>query len=133
MTPVGICLAGTDTTGHSLAWALYLVSQHPEVEAKVVAELAQHGLLATPGSPNPRPVQWDDLAKLTYLNAVIKVRICVPIATCLVSLPYRLFFHRVVFEAVNRAGILAYFESHAAYTLQVHQQQWLSTLGGNLT
>jgi hypothetical protein len=44
------------------------------VEAKVAAELAQHGLLATPTNPNPRSVQWDDLAKLTYLNAVIKVK-----------------------------------------------------------
>ncbi len=68
-----ICIAGFDTTGHTLSWTLYLVSQHPEVEAKVAAELAQHGLLATPGNPNPRPVQWDDLGKLTYLNAVIKV------------------------------------------------------------
>jgi hypothetical protein len=45
------------------------------VEAKVAAELAEQGLLATPTSPNPRPVAWDDLIKLTYLNAVIKVRI----------------------------------------------------------
>jgi hypothetical protein len=65
--------AGFETTGHTLMWAVYLLSQHPEVEAKVAAELAQHGLLATPAIPNPRPVQWDDLAKLTYLNAVIKV------------------------------------------------------------
>jgi cytochrome P450 len=64
---------GFDTTGHTLAWALYLLSQHPEVEAKVAAELAQNGLLATPANPNPRPVQWDDLARLTYLNAVITV------------------------------------------------------------
>jgi hypothetical protein len=69
-----MCCAGFETTGHTLAWTLYLLSQHPEVEAKVAAELAQHGLLATHANPNPTPVQWDDLAKLTYLNAVIKVR-----------------------------------------------------------
>ncbi len=67
-----VCFAGFETTGHTLAWALYLLSQHPEVEAKVAAELAQHDLLATPASPNPRSVQWDDVGKLMYLNAVIK-------------------------------------------------------------
>eukprot|EP00884_Botryococcus_braunii_P016359 jgi/Botrbrau1/3406/Bobra.0337s0042.1 len=64
--------AGYDTTGHSMSWTLYLLSQHPEVEAKVAAELAQHGLLASPGNPAPRAVEWNDLGKLTYLNAVIK-------------------------------------------------------------
>jgi cytochrome P450 len=71
--------AGIDTTGHSLAWALYLLSQHPDVEAKVAAELAEHSLLATPTNPCPRPVAWDDLVKLTYLNAVIKVRVQDPL------------------------------------------------------
>jgi Cytochrome P450 len=66
-------IAGFDTTGHTLSWTLYLLSQHPEVEAKVAAELAKHGLLATPDNPSPPPVQWSDLGKLTYMNAVIKV------------------------------------------------------------
>ena len=49
------------------------MSQHPEVEAKIVKELRQHDLLATAEQPNPRAIQWDDIPKLTYLNAVIKV------------------------------------------------------------
>ena len=49
------------------------MSQHPEVEAKIVEELKQHDLLATIEQPNPRAIQWDDIPKLTYLNAVIKV------------------------------------------------------------
>lgn len=52
---------------------LYLVSQHPEVEAKICAELDEHGLLATPSRPNPRKVTYEDLSKLSYLDMVIKV------------------------------------------------------------
>ena len=69
-------IALTDTLGlrpgHTAAWALYLVSQHPRVEAKVVEELARHGLLATPQKPQPRLPQYEDLAKLSYLRCVIE-------------------------------------------------------------
>ena len=40
----------------------------------MVAELAEHGLLATEDNPNPRTLAYPDLGKLTYLQAVIKVR-----------------------------------------------------------
>ena len=45
-----------------------------QVEEQIVAELAQHGLLATAERPIPRCITFEDLGKLTYLNAVIKVR-----------------------------------------------------------
>ena len=51
----------------------YLISQHPEVEQKILAELAKLQLLKTPESPQPREMVYADLSKLTYLNAVIKV------------------------------------------------------------
>lgn len=38
-------------------------------------ELRSNGLLATPEKPTPRPIEWDDIQKLTYLNAVIKVSV----------------------------------------------------------
>ena len=60
-------------TGHTAAWTVYSLSQHPEAEARLVAELAQHGLLATAAQPTPRPIEWDDIPKLTYLQAGIKV------------------------------------------------------------
>lgn len=41
----------------------------------MVAELASLGLLATPEQPQPRPIEWDDLGKLVYLNTVIKVQV----------------------------------------------------------
>ena len=60
-------------TGHTAAWVVYTVSQHPEVEAKIVEELKSLDLLAIAEQPTPRPIQWDDIPRLIYLNAVIKV------------------------------------------------------------
>ena len=43
------------------------------MEARVAAELAAAGLLATPERPQPRCMEHADLARLTYLQCVIKV------------------------------------------------------------
>ena len=51
----------------------YLVSQHPEVEAKIAGELGEKGLLAVQGSPNPRGLQLSDIHDLPYLSAALKV------------------------------------------------------------
>ena len=51
----------------------YLLSQNPEAEAHIVAELRELGLLATPEQPHPRALEYTDLAKLTYLNDALKV------------------------------------------------------------
>ena len=51
----------------------YLISQHPEVEEKILAELDGLHLLKTEHNPKPREMTYADLSKLTYLNAVIKV------------------------------------------------------------
>ena len=50
------------------------MSQNPSIEAKIAEELDSLGLLAKPGCPQPRALQYDDLSKLTYLNMVIKAR-----------------------------------------------------------
>eukprot|EP00884_Botryococcus_braunii_P003512 jgi/Botrbrau1/13161/Bobra.0187s0109.1 len=65
-------LAGFETVSQAMSWVIFAVSQNPEVEAKVTAELASLGLLATTDNPNPRALEWDDLPKLVYLDAVIK-------------------------------------------------------------
>ncbi|DBB04194.1 TPA: hypothetical protein ACH3X1_013234 [Trebouxia sp. C0004] len=57
--------AGFDTTGNTMAWTLYCISQHPEVERKIAAELREHGLLAVPDQPFPRGPDYADLDKLT--------------------------------------------------------------------
>ena len=62
-------LAGRDTTGTTLTWALYSVATHPAVERKLLDELSQHGVTAESG-------EGLDYARmsskqLTYLRAVI--------------------------------------------------------------
>ena len=74
-------------TGHTAAWVVYAVSQHPQVEAKIVEELRSLDLLATPEQPSPRPIQWEDIPRLTYLNAVIKVRLPLLCICAMSSLP----------------------------------------------
>ena len=74
--------AGTDTTGHTGTWALYLLSQHRDVEARVLAELQEVGVMASATNPTPRPLEYSDLAKLPYLQAVVKetLRLFPPVA-----------------------------------------------------
>lgn len=52
------------------------MSQHPEAEAAVAAELDGLGLLARPQRPRPRPMEWEDLGRLRYLSWVTKARPC---------------------------------------------------------
>eukprot|EP00884_Botryococcus_braunii_P017510 jgi/Botrbrau1/4442/Bobra.0348s0030.1 len=67
---------------NAMSWALYCISQDAKVQKKLEAELAEAGLLACSSNPNPRPVQWDDLVKLSYLHRVIKesLRLYTPVS-----------------------------------------------------
>ena len=56
-------LAGHETTSHALTWTFYLLSQHPEVEAKLHAELD-----AVLGD---RPPTLEDLRSLPYTDMVL--------------------------------------------------------------
>lgn len=59
--------------GHTGTWALYLISQHPEVEARIAAELDAAELLVTSARLQPRPADFEDISRLPYLKCVIKV------------------------------------------------------------
>jgi len=65
---------------------IYTICQHPAVEAKVAAELDALGLLATPDRPQPRCMEHADLARLTYLQCIIKVR-CPARPSCRYRMP----------------------------------------------
>ena len=49
------------------------MSQHPEVEEKLMAELDSLQLSITPQRRHPRKMTYADLNRLTYLQATIKV------------------------------------------------------------
>jgi cytochrome P450 len=56
-------IAGHETTANALAWMLYLVSQHPDVEARLMAEIA---------TLNGQPPTMRDLPQLPYSERVLK-------------------------------------------------------------
>ena len=64
----GIVLGGMDTTGHQLGWIFALLAAHPKVTDKLLQELGEHGLYGE----DAKDLQFEDLADLTYLTAVIK-------------------------------------------------------------
>lgn len=61
---VTIFMAGHETTAQALAWTWYLLSQHPQEEAKVRAELA-----SVLSGRSPR---FEDLASLRYTRMVFE-------------------------------------------------------------
>jgi len=55
--------AGRDTTACTLTWALYLISQHPDVEQKLLDEIKE--VTSTEG------ITYESIAKLKYMKQVI--------------------------------------------------------------
>lgn len=60
---ITLFVAGHETTANALAWAFYLVAKHPEVEAKLLQEIA---------TLQGNPPTLRDLAHLSYSEQVIK-------------------------------------------------------------
>ncbi|MFZ5653097.1 MAG: cytochrome P450 [Pseudomonadota bacterium] len=58
-------LAGEDTTANTLAWALYFLAGHPQVQERIAAEVAA----AVPGG---RLTDFGQLRELVYVDAVIQ-------------------------------------------------------------
>ena len=56
-------IAGHETTANALAWMLYLVSQHPDVEARLMREIA---------TLKGKPPTMQDLPQLPYSERVLK-------------------------------------------------------------
>jgi cytochrome P450 len=57
-------LAGHETTAVTLTWTWYLLSEHPHVEARLLAELAS--------VLGGRPPRADDLPRLCYTERIVK-------------------------------------------------------------
>ncbi|GAX82238.1 hypothetical protein CEUSTIGMA_g9666.t1 [Chlamydomonas eustigma] len=66
-------VAGFETNAGTVAWALYDIASHNEVQKTLQTELRTAGLLHEEGSPNRgRPITWEDLWGLPYFTAVLK-------------------------------------------------------------
>lgn len=63
-----ILLAGHETTANALAWSLWFLSQHPDVERRLHDEV-DAVLSAADGAPRPATV--DDQARLVYTRMVV--------------------------------------------------------------
>jgi cytochrome P450 len=61
---VTLLLAGHETSSHALAWTFWMLTQHRDVEARLLEELAS--------VLNRRPAQSSDLAQLPYLKQVVQ-------------------------------------------------------------
>ncbi|KAK0222986.1 cytochrome P450 [Armillaria nabsnona] len=59
-------VTGHDTTASAIAWLLYDLSRHPEVQTKVREEIA------IAKSKAPGALTWEDYDAMAWLNAVIK-------------------------------------------------------------
>ncbi|GLI68700.1 hypothetical protein VaNZ11_013179 [Volvox africanus] len=66
-----LMMAGFDTSSHSVAWVLFALAAHPEVQRRCRRELAARGLLKERDGSPPRDPSLEDLSQLPYLNAVI--------------------------------------------------------------
>lgn len=63
-----IFLAGHETTANALTWAFFLVSQHPEVESKIMDEIAS--VVGTENN-NHKKITFEDVPKLKYTEKVL--------------------------------------------------------------
>ncbi|XP_041469495.1 cytochrome P450 4V2-like [Lytechinus variegatus] len=57
---------GHDTTSSAISWALLLIGQHPEIQARLHDEIDEIF------GKSERPVTSDDISKMSYLNCVVK-------------------------------------------------------------
>ncbi|KAI3771918.1 hypothetical protein L6452_03090 [Arctium lappa] len=66
---ISFILAGRDTTSSALAWFFWILSSHPEVEQKILAELKTIRLSS--GENRREFYSFDDLREMHYLHAAI--------------------------------------------------------------
>ncbi|KAG1669638.1 hypothetical protein FOA52_010798 [Chlamydomonas sp. UWO 241] len=67
-----VIAAGFETSASAITSAVLSLIQHPTKLTRLEEELDAFGLLKTLRRPEPRAVEWDDLGRMFYLNAVIK-------------------------------------------------------------
>lgn len=67
-----IFLAGHETTANALTWTFYLLSQHPQVESKIMGEIASvFGNEGDIDDNGDRMATFEDISKLKYTEMVL--------------------------------------------------------------
>jgi cytochrome P450 len=67
-----IFLAGHETTANALTWTFYLLSQHPQVESKIMREIASvFGNEGNIDDNGDRIATFEDISKLKYTEMVL--------------------------------------------------------------
>jgi cytochrome P450 len=67
-----IFLAGHETTANALTWTFYLLSQHPEVESKIMGEIASvFGSEGNIDDDGDGMATFEDISKLKYTEMVL--------------------------------------------------------------
>jgi cytochrome P450 len=66
-----IFLAGHETTANALTWTLYLLSWHPNIESKILDEIALLNYEKDNGDGNRGIITIEDLPKLKYVEKVL--------------------------------------------------------------
>ncbi|CAD7704570.1 unnamed protein product [Ostreobium quekettii] len=68
----GFMIAATDTTSHSIAWALFAIASHPKVQQKIVDELKTSGLLHRIKEGATDRVSYSEIMGLEWLGMAMK-------------------------------------------------------------
>jgi cytochrome P450 len=63
-----IFLAGHETTANALTWTFFLISQHPEIESKIVDEIST---VVGMENKNQKIISFEDVQKLKYTEMVL--------------------------------------------------------------
>eukprot|EP01102_Stenamoeba_stenopodia_P010038 TRINITY_DN2980_c0_g1_i1.p1 TRINITY_DN2980_c0_g1~~TRINITY_DN2980_c0_g1_i1.p1 ORF type:complete len:276 (+),score=33.23 TRINITY_DN2980_c0_g1_i1:887-1714(+) len=99
--------AGHDTTMNLLTWCFYFITQHPDMETKLISELKQ-----------PRQGDANDLDRLPYLRAFINETL--RLRTSAPSLGRRLEEDRVVEWDENGEKLSASFSKGTTFVISIH-------------
>lgn len=99
-------IGGFDTTAMAASFAIHLLGNHPEAQAKVHEELD-----AVFGSDEERPVTTEDIKQLKYLDCVIKeaLRLYPPIPLIARELGEDVLFENVTIPKGTVSIVLIYF------------------------
>ena len=95
-----ILIGGTETTSSTLAWALYEIATHPEVEERLLEEVQR--VVGT------RSVTFEDVPQLTYMRRVVDETVRLHSVTLLM---------RRTIEPVELAGFTLPADTEIAFSL----------------